>query len=268
MPEHSKPTVPQEAPNEPLSFIEKALSGVEPGRCVDGRPAHKSMQGPQMPGGTFHIVLIDAIDKGKNLTEEPLKNGFEQLDRTGYKPGLHRGHHKHPENNISDCGAADKAKLILTVAQENRAEIIERLRPLYASEGNVLGPIDMLEVAYSKIAKYNPERITITGEQLITKAEELGAFVEEVEGEHGERKAFVNFKKSTSFDTQRANEMGWQAFNLDLAEVIDQAKTLGVDPQIAAATSLVIYVATEMVLVEKYGVAQEHQPPLSVEVYK
>lgn len=262
------PQGPQETKRIPFSFIERPIVGIRPARCVDGREDPQSLLGPQMPAGSIHVILIDAIYKGYNVTPKTLETGFTQLRHSGYKPGLHRGHHNDPQKNISDCGAADRAQLIFAVAQGHREKILERLRPVYAQHADLLGPITMLETAYEKIKAYDQKKITITGEKLVATAENLGANVEKVAGNHCERIAFINLKPGITFDTKTANNQGWQAFNVDVIEVMKQAIVFGIDPFFAAAVSLPFYVATKMVLVEKYGIAQEPQPGLPVKLHR
>lgn len=249
-------------------FIEKNINQEDPDRCVDGRAAYDSLQGAQMPGGTIHLVLIRAIDQGTIFDKEAIVDSFKKLTAAYYVPGAHRGHHKNAGENLSDCGAADKIELILTVAKQNRDEIIKRLRPLYRQYGDLLGSVEIFDKAYKKISEFDLDNIKLKAEVLIEQAEKSGAKVEDVEGNHAERKVFVNLKKGVTFDTKKANEQGWQAFNLDLREVMDKAEVLGVNPKIAAAMSLVLYTATEMVLVEKYGIDLERKLALPVEVYK
>jgi len=57
-------------------------------------------------------------------------------------------------------------------------------------------------------------------------------------------------KAGTTLDTRSLNRQGTQGFNLDLLEAMRQAKALGIDNDFTLPASLILYLATEIVLVE------------------
>lgn len=231
-----------------VSFIEKQLQGNEPARCVDGRPAPDSPQGPQMLGGSLQPIVIEAIYSGKPITQEIIAAGIQKLTENGQQPGVHHGAHKKGE--VSDCGLADKLKLILATVKEKKGEISSRLGSMYDQEGL---PKEDIEKAYEKFDAYNPEVVNLTGEALVKCAIENGCADETVEGDHTEEVAFFNLKEGTTLDTKALNEKDQQAFNQDAWMAVKQSEMLGVDPKIATALSGILFIATEMVLVEAKG---------------
>lgn len=245
---------------EPLSFIEKPLSGTEPARCVDGRQDPQSPEGPQMLGGSLHPIFLKSIVINSAIDELFIKSNLAVLREHGFKPGFHRGAHRNPETNISDCGAADRLSEILTTVLNRRKDIEQKLTQTY--EANSMNP-EAIGKAYEIIEKYNQDNIRIKGEELISTGENEAAGMENLQGDHQERVAFVNLKKDVTFDTRKANEQGWQAFNLDLNAVIEQAKVLGVGEDFAIPASLIFYLGTEIVLVENKG-----KEALPVVIYK
>ena len=112
---------------------------------------------------------------------------------------------------------------------------------------------DHLSEVYDKLEKYSASKIVLGGEDLVTLAFECGANVEDVESEHQEKIAYVNLVSGTTFDTKEANSKGWQAFNLDIWSCVEQATALGVEKNFALFASLILYAATEVVLVEQKG---------------
>ncbi len=113
---------------------------------------------------------------------------------------------------------------------------------------------EAVDDAYQRFYGYTPDHIRVTGDELITFLEDQGASVERLEGDHAERVVFVNCKQGTTLDTNAMNEHGVQAFNLDLWAVQEHAKALGVtDEQFITGASLLLYLATEIVLVEQKG---------------
>ncbi|MBI2029985.1 hypothetical protein HYT02_06205, partial [Candidatus Gottesmanbacteria bacterium] len=87
--------------------------------------------------------------------------------------------------------------------------------------------------------------------------------IENLNGLHEEQVAFVNLRPNTTLDTNNLNREGKQAFNLDLWAAVEQSKELGVPEDFARDASLILYMATEMVLVEKNG-----KPALPVQIHK
>lgn len=249
-------------PKKHMEFIEKTLTGNEPPRCVDGRPAEKSPQGPQMLGGSLHPLVLKALTVSDYFDELLVKDGLEKLKAKGFSIGVHRGHHKDPENGKSDCGFSDRLVGIIQTAKKYEIEIIRRLEDVYKKNG-----IDTktLQTSYTFIWDYDPRKISITGEKLIKFAQENQAATEDLQEDHKEQVAFVNLKKNTTLNTQEANKQGKQAFNLDLWAAAEQSFVLAnnVKPEILGDLSLILYMATEMVLVEQKG-----KPRLDVILHK
>jgi len=243
-----------------MQFIEKPLKGTEPPRCVDGRQDPNSSEGPQILGGSLHPLVIFAIAKGLDFDKYFLKRGLNKLRKEGYALGIHRGAHQERGKGISDCGFADRLRDIMATAINQADEIKQRLTSLYRD--NNINPFS-LEGTYRILDKYSPEKVKLFGETLITTAEQLGALSETVQGNHNEKVAFVNLKESVTFDTRTADLQNRQAFNLDLPVARRQGESLGVDPLLARDLSLILYQATEMVLVESKG-----KPPLPVIIHK
>lgn len=247
-------------------FLEKNLKGNESPRCVDGRPAEDSEQGPQMLGGTLHPVVISAIFNDFELNSNTVASEIKRLQSVGFKTGVHRGSHKH--EGVSDCGFADRLKDILAVAQKRRGTIHQRLMQIYETNrdqfrGINLPPVEgLINNAFEEIESLSTDKIKIVGEDLVKCAQDLGSTVETVEGDHTESIAFVNLRKNTTLDTIALNQQGKQAFNLDLLTAIEQAKQLGVPENLSILISLILYLATEKVLVEDKG-----KPALNVEIH-
>ncbi|MCR4263743.1 MAG: hypothetical protein NUV98_03445, partial [Candidatus Roizmanbacteria bacterium] len=144
---------------------------------------------------------------------------------------------------------------IIKTAKGQKDEILSRMRSLLG-EGDVLTAV---ENAFPTIERFKEDNIQEVGMSIAEGAKDGGAVEETVEGDHKESMAFVNLKPGKTFDTNRSNEEGWQAFNMDLWAVEEQAQALAVEPKFAQGASIILYVATEMVLVEQKG-----QPALPV----
>lgn len=249
------------------SFLELSINGNEPTWCVDGRPDYTKQKGPQMLGAILHPILLSAIDKNVPFDKDFICNGVHTLESAGYTPGVHRGSHKHPELGNCDCGFADKMLSVLRTALDQKELIIKRLNILYNDNTTAIGSFDMTfaEIilhAYEKLEQYSPNKLALTGETLLHIVEDEGATVEDVEGDHGEEIAFINLKKKTTFDTNKANQHGRQAFNLDLWAVLEESEKLQVDPLFVLGASCILFMATEIVLVENKGNA-----PLPVAIH-
>lgn len=248
-------------------FREVTVSGTEPAWCVDGRADHGKSKGPQMLGGSLHPIILSAVSSGENLSEKTMQSGLAKLKESGFSAGVHRGSHKHPEHGTCDCGFADRMPHIIQTAVQRQGEITRRLTDVYLANKKTLAGLDEvmkqnIEGVFAKLAAYTPEKFEMTGETLIQQAEGAGAQVEDVEGDHAEAVAYVNLKKGATLDTNGLNDEGKQAFNLDVWAAVEQSKALGVDEAFATLASLILYVATEMVLVEDKG-----KPALSVALH-
>lgn len=240
---------------EPLptscEFIEAEVNGTEPAWCVDGRPDLSQPTGIQMLGGSLHPIVLAAIWENRDLDDQIVEDKFNSLGEAGFTQGVHRGDH-------GGCGFANNMSAIISTAIDRRDEITRRLTHVYETNREQFGAISksfsrLLVDAFERLESYPPGRLKLTGEPLIAMTEMMGATVQNVRGNHGESVVFVNTKRNTTFDTNAANNQGKQAFNLDLWAAVDQAKALGVSAEFATAASLILYQATEMVLVENRG---------------
>lgn len=251
--------------NTEVSFIEKKVHSDNPARCVDGRPSPESPQGAQMLGGSLHPILLHVIYTNQNLDEDSFCRGLLTLSDNGIKAGFHRDNSVKENPNLSGCGAVDRLGEILETAIVEREEIAQRLTKIYQQNEKILSDVSQASIkeAYDRIVGwYNPGRVKIFGEMLVQKAQGRGGVVETVEGDHAETVAFVNLKKDTTLDTGALNLQRKQGFNLDAWAVINQAKILGVNTQFALGVSLILYLATEIVLVEK-----KEKPAISVALH-
>lgn len=258
--ERLKSLLYRERANARSQFMERPLEGTEPARCVDGRACSKSPEGPQMLGGSLHPLVLKTLYTNSELNESTIRKDLGILKEKGFSPGAHRGSHQDTEHGVCDCGFCDRLDEIITTAQEKEEEIKERLKPLMDQNGL---NSTLLSPAYDRIRHFSLEKIKSRGEPLLLEELTNGAICEIVEGEHAEEIAFVNLKEGTTFDTKKANEIGHQAFNLDLWIAAEQSQALGVTPNFAIPASLILYQATEMVLVENKG-----KSPLPVVVHR
>jgi len=232
-------------------FIEKSLGKTDAPRCVDGRPAHNSKQGPQMLGGSLHSLVLKAVIENRDFDDAFVKEELKTLSEAGFPIGVHRGHHKNAEEGKSDCGFSDRLPDIIDTAKNNRDEIFKRLNETYLMNGI---NTNTLLSSYDLLLNYATNKIKIKGEPLISLFEANKATIEDLRGDHQEQAAFVNLKPDITLDTQELNKSGKQAFNLDLREAVEQGIFLtkaSVDT--LRDLSLILYQATEMVLVEQKG---------------
>ncbi len=254
-------TAREETIMQVVSFKEKPTNNKEPVRCVDGRNATESPQGPQLLGGSLHPLVLDAIVNNADFDNSFVTNGLTKLKQAGIVNGVHWGPHRHGE--ASDCGFGDRLIDILQTAKDNGEEITRRLEGIYSENGI---NTDSLRRAYELISNYDIGRIKITGKKLIELSMENGAVAETLEGDHGEQAAFVNIKPHTTLDTMEVNkQQGTQAFNLDLWSAVGQSSILAgnTEAETLRNLSLILYMATEMVLVEQKG-----KPTLPVALHK
>lgn len=245
----------QESPERPFMkrFIEKNVVKRDHTRCVDGRPDKTVLteKGPQMLGGTLHPIIVSVLEKNISFNPETVSSKAQQLKDAGYGIGVHRDNHHH-EGITCGCGFCDKLPAIITTVKKQKEEILSRMKTLLG-EGDIYTTV---EKAFPIIEQFQDENIKNTGEPIIEAAKAAGAAVEIVEGDHKEAVAFVNLKPGKTFDTNQANAEGWQAFNLDLWAAVEQAQALGVNKEFAQGASIILYVATEIVLVEQNGKPQ------------
>jgi len=219
-----------------------------------------------MLGGTLHPIVLSVIFHNTEINDETIAGSAGLLKRNDIKTGAHRGSHKHESS--SDCGFADRLKDILKAAVEKRTLITGRLQEIYKANNVKFEPLGLppfdhlIDKAYEKLEAYREDMVKITGEKLISVIENTESTTETVNGSHSEQVAFINLKKDTTLDTNGLNAQGYQAFNQDLMHAVDKAKLLGVPGEFSVPASLILYLATEIVLVEDKG-----KPALSVRIH-
>lgn len=244
-------------------FISRRTSTTISSRCVDGRPPQLQSDsteidlGPQMLGGVIHPIFLLAVSTNSAFNQDFVATHVRALNHAGLSPGIHHGSHAHDE--ISDCGFADRLVGIFQTALSNQDEITKRLIQLDPTLEK------SLDLAFTQLSQYQIENIQLTGEALIATTKDNGAADQSLTSNHEEKIAFLNLTPDTTFDTYASNTRGWQGFNLDLWAVEQYASTLNSDPDFLSfvkAASLILYQATEMVLVENKGLT-----PLKVELH-
>ena len=237
-------------------FYEQEIIGTEPAWCVDGRDGN-TPKGPQMLGGSLLPVLLYAITNDLPFSQDTIAQSLSQLETSGYQSGIHRGPHAHEDK--SDCGFADNLPLILQTAVAQQTEILTRLGQVVDANPDIFTNGQALKESfqdkYQMLISYNQTQNDklMTAESLIKFCADRGANQTMLIGDHAEVAAYVNLKPQTTLNVQESNQNGQPAFNLDLWAVTDQTQALDVDAETAQALSLILYVATEMVLVEQKG---------------
>lgn len=214
--------------------------------CVDGRTFLPSSVRAQMLGGSINTLVLLAIVGNDIFDESFVRENSQKLLDAGVSLGAHRGSHAHGEN--SDCGFADRLKDIINTAKVNIDVITKKINQIA-----VINKLDLekeLELARKKLLNYDEEKVKISANDLVTLLEQMGASVVDMRGDHGENACFVNLAAGTTHDTNSAKE---QIFNLDLWEVVREGKILGIEKDYIVGLTLILYVATEMVLVEAKG---------------
>jgi hypothetical protein len=225
--------------------------------CVDGRAGtvNKEKIGPypQMLGGSLMPAVLEwMINKPGDNLEEVLKDVFKKLTQQGYPLGVHTS--THADERKSDCGFADNlySNILPTLIND-----LDEIKKIIGQVG-VNFSDEVWQQIESRLQQIDLEKLP-TGNKLIEKAKSLGAAVQVLDGEHKEESAIVNLVSDTTLDVDRNQEH--QAFNLDLWLIDKMADEFGWEKDLAQALSLGLYVATEMVLVEKKG---KHRLPILV----
>jgi hypothetical protein len=244
--------------------------------CVDGRKAEEDgiKKWVKMLGGSLHPVYIRVLHNNEKLDRSAVNSTFDLLRAHDRRLGVHRGSHKNEEENVSDCGAGDRIVDILNKVKEKKDEIKSRITELVIelSEAepeafnrlleimNLPGNIGLdrlaaeLERVINKITAYDTENVELKGEALIATAIEHGAETMNLQNKHAENRAMINMKDKVTFDTVMAVDKNDDAFDLDLAEAVEQSVEAGVNDKVFATLgSIILYAATEMVLVEDKG---------------
>ena len=241
---------------------------IGPAWCIDGRPDENYQKGPQMPGGSAFPIIVSLIIEGKEINESNVSEKHSRLKKAGYETGAHRGSHKNPEENKSDCAFLDKLPEILTTVVRRKKDLTESLQNIYRENKESFDIFDkpFTEVIQDTInitGDFPLDKIKISGEKVVSVLERSGAIIENLEGDHGESVAYINTKENVTFDTNMANKEGFQAFNLDLIPIINQIKSLGVNKDRAISFALVLYQTVNIVLAEAKGIK-----PLEIRLHK
>jgi len=238
---------PSEIAIEMFPFVEVDAKKTPP-FCVDGRAGEvdgkKIGPYPQILGGSLMpSVLGWMINQPNDDLAKVLPNVFQKLKKEGYPLGVHTSTHAH--KGISDCGFADNLGNILRVFKSRFDEIKGIIGQVGVNFSD-----EVWQQIESRLQQIDLDKLP-KGELLVKKAESLGAAVQVLDGEHGEKAAIVNLVSQTTLDTD--NNQDHQAFNLDLWLIDEMADEFGWEKDLAQALSLGLYVATEMVLVEGKG---------------
>ncbi len=216
--------------------------------CVDGRAGlvknKKYGSYPQMLGGSFGFAVLDwALNHSNNILSNVIGKTFNRLKEEGYPLGVHTSTHAH--EGKSDCGFADNLGVIIETLKDKSQEIWHILNSAapgldQESWDNLVDLVNQIDLSTLP-----------SGEELIGKSKTQGAVLQILDGEHQEEVAIVNLQPKTTLDVDI--NQNHQAFNLDLWLVEEIADKMGWDVEKAKLLSLGLYVATEMVLVEKKG---------------
>jgi len=238
---------PSEIAIEIFPFVEIDAKKTPP-FCVDGRAGEvdgkKIGAYPQMLGGSLMPAVLEwMINCPNDDLTNVLPKVFEGLKKAGYPLGVHTSTHAH--KGKSDCGFADNLGNILTTFKNRFGEIKEIIGQVGVNFSD-----EVWQQIKNRLKQINLEELP-TGNKLIEKAENLGAALQVLDGEHKEEAAIVNLVSNTTLDVDRNQDH--QAFNLDLWLIDKMADEFGWEKDLAQALSLGLYLATEMVLVEGKG---------------
>lgn len=223
--------------------------------CVDGRSFTPHGICIQMLGGTINLLILVSILSSKRLDDDLINTVCKNLQIAGFEIGAHRGFHAKGE--MSDCGFADRLVDIVSLAQKEIDQISAKIQEI--ADTNSL-ELKKLSLATEMIKDFDLSNIKMTGNELVMKIEEFGGSVVTMQGDHAEEACFVNMVSDTTHDKASVTS---QIFNFDVWHLASQAGSLGLDVDLAVALSFILYVATEMILVESKG-----KPALPVYVNK
>jgi len=251
----------QQSPEHPIpKFIETECNIKTPPTCVDGRNCGIDgyLKAGQMLGGSLNIIILKAINEGKQIDKEFISKTVAQMKKLEIKVGGHTDDHDHSEGVACGCGFADNIITILQRAQQQKDEIINRIKNVYSNNptaydnffGEDINVSELLSNSLNKIISYNiSENVNSTGKQIVEKVNPQY----KLKGNHGEQIAFINLKQGKTLNVVTLNNRKKQAFNLDLWMVKNQATKMRLNANIYVMQSLILYVATEIVLVEDKG---------------
>lgn len=187
-----------------------------PCKCIDGRTCKNATAGPNAAGGTETIFV--GIDLTKDVPvgpEETVENGMrrlvDELQNGGYPVGGHSDDHNADSAEASGCGANDKLPLIYDMIVR-KGDVVRR----YVEA--ILGPVD--DATHELIVRNAGGRASFsTGKEVLGVLENAsGSHVEQLEGNHNEVVAAINFRSGTTLDRKAlADKYGpnYQSFNID-----------------------------------------------------
>lgn len=221
--------------------------------CGDGRPNASGAETvyPQVLGGSIFFALIRAIkdemaepESVTNSINHYAKDTFGALTEHGYGIGVHRDDHSTHSNAKSGCGAADRAKDILTEISsldDSIIDAVEQIAPGLLPEESEL---EKFKQAAGRLA--NRDGFVPSGEEIITVAENSGAKTMVLKGDHEERGAILNLREGQSLNVAEANAEGHQVFNVDAWYASKVAEKIGIE--LRGYETVLHYVATGRVL--------------------
>lgn len=247
---------------EPVFYPEHASDELGP-RCGDGRVPESTPQeqkkelGFQMFGASTKPPLIRSIATHTPFDRESLAVDYQTLKDSGFGLGTHRGEHGHnPEENRSDCGAADNIVRIVQTMKDGEDEFRKEIKKIITSNRDSLKKArvaseyinEAIGLAFEKIRDFDINLIRITGEELVQFTIDHGASWDNLAGIHKEDRVHMNMAEDVTFDSVKANEGGNPAFNEDIPAITRQTTCLGVDEKTALGISLIHALAVRKVL--------------------
>lgn len=236
-----------------------------PHKCVDGRCECGGAQsfGPNAAGGTFSLVMADALTTSSYRHEEEkapdhAKRMYGELIKQGYKIGGH-GDEK-AADETSGCGAQDKLD-----APEDQPSILNYITRRGDDVRKIVELLTGEEVSdalhqhiMGKAQKLRTESYATNGAELRQSYVDASAgdetTVPDVEGGHKEVVLVVNTQEGTTLNRELVREeLGedMQAFNLDIHGLENGVEVISIDTEEAQekfVAALYYNVATASVL--------------------
>lgn len=192
-------------------------SGLVPCKCMDGRKCRNATSGPNAAGGTETIFVGHDLTKSvPGGPEETVENGMRrlvnELQKKGYPVGGHSDEHNIESPETSGCGANDKLPLIYNMIVRKGDIIRQYVEALLGEQ------VD--DATHNLIVGNASSRALFsTGKEVLGVLKATNdARVEQLEGNHNEVVAAVNFRAGTTLSRELlAEKYGneYQAFNID-----------------------------------------------------
>ena len=283
VPEMSSVVADVELSQERLDRINAQYSEISnfrevPGTCVDGRTSEEEpfWLTPQALGASLHSAILlaaqkdySAIPVGEKLSfNEMRREAFARLQDSGFVVGVHGADHTHKDGE-SGCGLADNIVNIFTTFRDNSDETASMLSENQELFNISFEPNDPEWFEVVGMINNLLERIEYPlGEEIIDESvAQSGAAKQTLRGDHAEVMAVVNYDHGTTLNSNAANQNAEPVFNLDMWYVQEMARAMDLNmlSSVIEKLSLGLYIATEMVLVEKVH-TDKRQPgiPLAV----